>query len=809
MSRATVSHMLPLPAQYIEATGCLPSERVTEDDAASTGEAAGEEEGGAGDSAEPSPPKEGAAGPVRKKPPPRHRNYWEHTNSSMGVSMQSKPKKDLGMVWLERAQQLLGNRTLFPPPAHLSTSSLGGSAAAAAPAMASRHVRLELVATVGNMMAVRSKALGQTHTALRHLETALKQEARLHAAAEEDVGAVLEMARVAHRGGAPEEVQDDFRAAYSEAVEYLASRRRAFATCHLNAVSVLSDMAKHAGATHHSSEAVRLLTTSSVTTSLPWESTSRLVIGTAAEEGEEEGGGEVIASTASTGGIGVASSGTLLLLAQALFGLAIQQEAQKKYSAAVKSCDQGRKALRMMGMRKTKERQGDGSGSVGGGGSARGVGGTSLTHLPHLPAAKTGSVLAPMDHSYVHWLTEQFNDLHSTCESLAEEAESAKKARRTAFKASTYVQPGRRTRGTGQDVLDRLVAATSTRGGPGGGRRRPGSRPSSRGSAYGGSTSQPLRRTQVEVAQSMLAMDPSTGRPRRSKRVAEQQRTAAERLDAPGPVSAGKYDFAPAPSSAPESRGVGFRGRRTGGSGGGGRSSKEPPVPDEIQIPGVEPTSIKALGQEARHAGEAALLEPGSLDSITPSSVTAYKGAFTTYDAYTQDVIDAPPETFKEFERVFLPPSVDLHFPPLVPEVVAAAQSGTTSATGFAAPAMLGGGHRRMMSKSSTASAGGASGASPGTAEQKRDEVDVVRAAPEGDRSTAPSTLPPVDAHGPPGASATTPKEETKASGGDGSPAATSQPSSRSRGGIQGDIHLVRAQEAAAFSGSDMPSQPR
>ncbi len=737
--------------QYIESAGALPAERVAAPEAnsssAGTSEGSSAAQGTSANSEDED--KATPTAPAGRKP---RANYWEHTSASQRTSIRQKTKPDIGMVWLQRAQQLLGNRQLFPSPPAMHGPSMavgappgGAPAHPSPPSLASRHVRLELMATVANMMAVRSRALSQTHTALRHLESALRQEAKLHSAAEADVSTVLDLARAAHRNGLPDETQQEFSAAYAQAVTYLAGRRKAYATCHLNAASVLSDMAKHAGATHHSNEAVRLLTTSTLDTALPWENTERLIIGTGEKKGgsdEEEEGEDgspsergVLTSTASTGGVGVASPGTLLLLGQALYGLAVQQESQQKYSAAVKTCEQGRKALHMLSIRMGKDKQG---GEGGGDDEGRGVGGTSLGNLPAVP--KGGATGAPMDKEYVSWLSKQMESLLEEAQRQAEAAEEAKAQRRAAHKASTFVQPGRR-KGP-QEILDRLLATATTKKG-----RRPqssqasasaaygpgGSRPQSRGSAaYGSKPAGPIRRTGAEVGRNLMMLDPSTGRPRRSQRAEDVHRTQAERLDAPLPEIRGiTGEFAvPGLSSAPTppsgsgmgSGGGGFGSRSAGGGRppkkGGGRRKGGESDPKEILLPGMEPINIHELvwaGRDGESESPSAQVKPGSLASVDRQSVAQYKESFHAYDLYTQEVIDAPPDTFKEFERAFLPPSVDLHFPPLVPLLVAEAQAGTTSATGFAAPAMTAGAHRGVGSHTSLNSARGQSNAHTGS----------------------------------------------------------------------------------------------
>ena len=820
--------------QYIESAGVLPAERVpapepdqkpasatksststSQDDAEGSGEDAGD--------------KAPSAPPGRK---PRA-NYWEHTSASQRTSVRQRTLPDLGMIWLQRAQQLLGNRQLFPSPPAMQGPSMavgpppGGSAPQPTPpSLAARHIRLELMATVANMMAVRSRALQQTHTALRHLESALRQEAKLHSAAEADVSTVLDLAKAAHRNHMAEETQEEFASAYAQAVTYLAGRRKAYATCHLNAASVLSDMAKHAGATHHSNEAVRLLTTSTLDTALPWQNTERLIIGKDEnkggsdddEGGEESAGGGLKSSTASTGGVGVASPGTLLLLGQALYGLAVQQESQKKYSAAVKTCDQGKKALHMLSMRQDKDK--GGAGGSDDESESKGVGGTSLGNLPAVP--KGGATGAPMDKEYVSWLGKQFDAMRSEAAEAAEAAEEARSQRRAATKASTFVQPGRR-KGP-QEILDRLLAtATSKKAG-----RRPGSsqaaaaygpggsRPQSRGSAaYGSGGVQPVRRSGAEVGRNLMMLDPSTGRPRRSQRAEDMHRTQAERLDAPLPEIRGitgefavpGLSSAPTPSSGGGMGGGGFGTRSAGGGRppkgrGKGRKKGSDPEPKEIILPGMEPVSIHDLvwaGREEHASPDspAAPVKPGSLASVDRQSVAQYKDSFNAYDLYTQEVIDAPPDTFKEFERAFLPPSVDLHFPPLVPLVVAEAQAGTTSATGFAAPAMTAGAHRGAASHTSLGSARGQAHSHSSGAADSADSLQYDQGDEQRQPAAAPSEAAADDMASPPSQysrpSSQGSAESAGVAGAGGGSAQDRGNKQRSGAGIDGEIHLVRA----------------
>lgn len=804
--------------QYIESAGVLPAERVGapgQDESAARSKASLGASGEGEDSNQDEDGDKAPSAPPGRKP---RANYWESTSASQRTSVRQRSKPDLGMVWLQRAQQLLGNKQLFPsPPAmHGPSMSVGPPPGGAAvepspPSLAARHVRLELMATVANMMAVRSRALDQTHTALRHLESALRQEAKLHSAAEADVSTVLDLAKVAHRNRLSEEIQEEFSSAYAEAVAYLAGRRKAYATCHLNAASVLSDMAKHAGATHHSNEAVRLLTTSTLDTALPWQNTERLIIskdenkGGSDEEGDSPGGGGVMTSTASTGGVGVASPGTLLLLAQALYGLAVQQESQKKFSAAVKTCEQGRKALHMLTVRLNKDKDGEGGSNEE---DSRGVGGTSLGNLPAVP--KGGTAGAPMDKEYVTWLSKQMEAMLKEAQGQADAAEEAREKRRTPHKASTFVQPGRR-KGP-QEILDRLLATATHKKGT----RRPqssqasasaaygpgGSRPQSRGSAaYIAGGAQPVRRSGAEVGRNLMMLDPSTGRPRRSQRAEDMHRTQAERLDAPLPEIRGiTGEFAvPGLSSAPtpSSGGGGFGSRSAGGrppKGKGRKKSSSDSDPKEILLPGMEPINIHDLvwaGREEEPAAESpgAPVKPGSLASMDRQSVVQYKESFHAYDLYTQEVIDGPPDTFKEFERAFLPPSVDLHFPPLVPLLVAEAQAGTTSATGFAALAMTAGVHRGVASHTSLGSAGGegggqSSGRSPSGAPQRQ-----PAAAPAPREAMHSDASQPVAHHSRPSSQASA-GSGSQSSGHGGGAAASEH---RAGVGIDGEIHLVRA----------------
>ena len=605
-----------LVESYLACVERLPEEKVKERNAGADGVGAEDaEDSAAGDDA-------GGKGDGRKK-----------TAAARGGAMAvRKPAfRDQGIVWLEKALQVLQARRLFAASRGAAAAAAkvaaaeqaaqqgdGASPGAAAPARTAAPVagtpdldkRDELSAVVYNGLANRSRVLEMRHTSLRYLEQLLRLEGKLHGkahkAAHQAVAQHNELDSVYKEVKASSNDKDEIaaansdraaaRAAARDAVEYLLARKRALATGHLNAATVLSDLRKHAGSLHHADAAADLLMD---TAHVP--PTLASVMQNASMPSSQNGQRDVA----------LASPATLTLLTQSLYTAAVQREALRRYDETMKTIDQADAAIGMLIKR------------------------AELTDEGTPPELAVGPETAAEGQA----LKAQVDALREDVAAKQEATNAARAARRgdkhkvaldtgqSSGKKLTAVQRAERAYKAAADSLDAMVS------------------------------SQAAANKRAKAASGKSATTgKGRGRAAAAARMAKVSSTYGHEMGADGtaraaPAAGATMTHAPSESSLP------------------------PFLADGLMAMGNGDGA--APGQEA---------EAPALEHIAAESLEAYRSALADYDGSTASIIQEPPETWQEFERVFLPPSVQLHFVPLVPEILLSTVGGVGS---MEAPSMV------------------------------------------------------------------------------------------------------------------------